>query len=159
MHIHSYPMTTEAQAKQQAGEITAMCACFHLRQASRVVTQLYDETLRPTGILGTQLPLLVALRLHGELTVHGLAKALVMDRTTLTRNLKPIEREGLIRIGTGEDRRERIVHLTAKGRRRLDRAVPLWKKAQSQVVRAVGRDGFERLLSDLGELVEETRQE
>ncbi len=78
-----------------------------------------------------------------------------MDRTTLTRNLKPIQREGLIRIGTGEDRRERIVHLTAKGRRRLDRAVPLWKKAQSRVVRAVGRDGFERLLSDLGELVEE----
>ncbi len=101
-------MTTEAQAKQQAKEITAMCACFHLRQASRVVTQLYDETLRPTGILGTQLPLLVALRLHGELTVHGLAKALVMDRTTLTRNLKPLQREGLAKPSLWERLKRRF---------------------------------------------------
>ncbi len=149
-------MTIEERAQQQAWEIAGTCACFNLRKASRVVTRLYDEALQPVGILGTQLPLLVGLRALGPATVQALAEMLVIDRTTLSRSLGPLERDGLVRVEPGEDRRERLLALTTKGRRRLERAVPLWKKAQRRIVRALGQDRYARLLKDLGQLVRST---
>ena len=85
------------------------CACFNLRKAARAVTQLYDDALRPAGILATQLPLLIATGRLERVTISQLAEAMVMDRTTLTRNLRPLERDGLVRTKPGKDRRVREI--------------------------------------------------
>ncbi|MFQ5520815.1 MAG: MarR family winged helix-turn-helix transcriptional regulator [Candidatus Methylomirabilia bacterium] len=139
-------------------QIGAVCACANLRRAARAVTQLYDEALRPTGLRVTQLTLLVAARRLEPVTVTRLAEATVMDRTTLTRDLKPLEREGFIRIEPGGDRRVREVTLTDQGRKALARALPLWEKAQSRVATGLGQARLRRLLSDLSATVALTWQ-
>jgi DNA-binding MarR family transcriptional regulator len=125
------------------------CACFNLRKASRAVTQLFDEKLEPSGLLVTQLTILVAISILGSVAISDLAEGLVMDRTTLTRNLKPPEREGLIQINPGEDRRVRVVTLTDKGRYVLAQALPLWQQAQAHIVESLGQERFNLLLSSL----------
>lgn len=134
-------------------ETGQVCACGNLRKAARAVTQLYDEALRPSGLRATQLALLVAIRVGGPVTVKHLAEATVADRTTLTRNLRPLEKEGLIRIEPGEDRRERIVTLTSRGQKAIADAIPLWEKAQARVTKRFGHERFRRLLSDLSTIV------
>ncbi len=111
---------------------------------------MYEEALQPTGLRATQFSLLVATRLLGVATINRLAKALVMDRTTLTRNLKPLENQGLIRTTSGsEDRREREVTLTLAGQDTLAKALPLWKQVQKQVTKGLGQNRVDRLLNDL----------
>ncbi len=140
----------EREEAQQAG---AVCACFNLRKAARAVTQLYDETLRGTGLRATQHSLLMVLMGRGDMSVTDLAKIVVMDRTTLTRNLRLLEKQGLIRIRPGEDRRVREVCLTRKGRDALERVFPLWEKAQTEMTEGLGQDRLGRLLSDLSAAV------
>ncbi|MCC5667054.1 MarR family winged helix-turn-helix transcriptional regulator [Nostoc sp. CHAB 5784] len=143
----------EKQANQldlaQLITIEDTCACFNLRKASRAVTQLFDEKLEPSGLLVTQLTILVAISILGSVTISDLAEGLVMDRTTLTRNLKPPEREGLIQINPGDDRRVRVVTLTDKGRSVLAQALPLWQQAQTHIVESLGQERFNLLLSSL----------
>ena len=137
---------TESAAIREVGR---RCACFNLRRVTRAVTQVYDEYLRPTGLRVTQFTVLVALRNLHQSTVNQLADKLVVDRTTLTRNLRPLEDAGLVRTRQGEDRRVREIFLTNAGEAKLQEALPLWRDAQSQMRRALGRDRLERLLSDL----------
>ena len=85
------------------------CLCFALRKSARAITQQYDTMLRPLGLKATQFSLLVGIRLFGLVTVNRLAEAMVMDRTTLTRNLQPLETQGLIQTIPGADRREREI--------------------------------------------------
>lgn len=126
------------------------CVCFNLRKSARAVTQRYEEALKPTGLRATQFSLLVATRLMGSITVSSLAKALVMDRTTLTRNLKPLEKQGLLRISLGrDDRREREITLTGSGQAILAKALPLWQGVQGEVKKELGQARFNRLLHDL----------
>jgi DNA-binding MarR family transcriptional regulator len=125
------------------------CACFNLRRATRAVTQLYDEFLRPSGLRGTQFSLLTVIRLTGTASITDLAHAAVMDRTTLTRNLRPLVEEGLIRIREGDDARVRKVTLTAAGRARLAAAQPYWEEAQTHITKTLGRARLDRLLTDL----------
>ena len=126
------------------------CICFNIRKSARAITQLYEEALRPTGLRATQFTLLVATRVMGTATISGLAKGLVMDRTTLTRNMKPLEKQGFIRIMPGkEDRREREVTLTLAGQEILSEALPLWKSVQQSVVKLLGQNRATRLLKDL----------
>jgi DNA-binding MarR family transcriptional regulator len=134
-----------------------VCACSNLRKATRAITQLYDEALRPAGLRATQLSLLTACGNLEPVTVGYLAHAVVMDRTTLARDLKPLEREGLIKIATGQDQRERRITLTARGHRALARAFPLWEKAQADVVQGIGSERLQRLLSDLSAMVTAVR--
>lgn len=134
------------------------CACLNLRKASRAVTQLYDKALRASGLRATQLGLLMVTGVQRPLTVKLLSKMTVTDRTTLTRNLKPLEKQGLIRIVPGEDRRERMVTLTDRGQRALANALPLWEKAQTRVFTLLGRKRLRRLLSDLSAMVAVTQQ-
>ena len=138
-------------------EMGQVCACFNLRKAARAVTQLYDEALRSTGLRATQLALLLATRVRGPVTVKDLAKTIVTDRTTLTRNLRPLEKQGLIRIELGEDRRERIVTLTGRGQKAIADAIPLWEEAQARVAKRFGQERFRRLLSDLSAMVAVTQ--
>ncbi len=129
------------------------CACFNLRKATRAVTQLYDEMLRPTGLRATQFSLLVAAEMLGPITVTRLAEMGVIDRTTLTRNFKPLEKRGLIEVVLGKDRRTHMVSLTGRGKEALAKALPLWKKAQARVVKELGRQRWNSLQANLLEVV------
>src|SRR5713226_7185668 len=100
------PMRKQARVNlATCREMAASCACANLRKATRATTQLYDAMLRPSGLRATQFTLLVATRLIHTAPVTRLAKELGMDRTTLTRNLRLLERQGLIRVRPGRDRR------------------------------------------------------
>jgi DNA-binding MarR family transcriptional regulator len=108
-----------------------VCNCLALREATRHVTQFYDRFLASSGLRTTQFSILIRLRLAGSMTINALAKSLVMDRTTLGRNILPLEREGLIEIVPGSvDRRSKVVHLTEAGVARLRVARAGWTQAQ-----------------------------
>ena len=113
---------------------TMFCTCANLRKASRAVTQFYEAILRPTGLRVTQFTLLSAISVLGQPTITDLADALVMDRTTLTRNLKPLEKQGLVESASGQDKRTRLVRLTVPGQQLLADALPLWQEAQTKMV-------------------------
>ena len=109
------------------------CNCLAIRQAARHVTQFYDELLAPSGLRATQYAILGRLRRSGPMTINALAAALVMDRTTLGRNILPLERDGLIEIGAAaDDRRRREVRLSAAGAARLAAAREGWAAAQAR---------------------------
>jgi len=111
------------------------CNCTALRKASRRISHLYDSALEPCGLRTTQRSILIQIARSGAPSLGELAEALVMDRGALTHNLKPLERDGLLEINVDpQDRRNRQVELTAKGRRKLEESARLWKGAQ---------DGFE----------------
>jgi DNA-binding MarR family transcriptional regulator len=117
------------------------CNCLALRQAARHVTQFYDGYLASARLRTTQFSILIKLKLLGPLTINALAAHLVMDRTTLGRNIRPLEREGLIVVKTGlDDRRSKELHLTAAGAARLRMAIKAWAEAQKQFEAAFGRD-------------------
>ncbi len=140
---------TKAPIANKCADTGRACACFSLRKATRMVTQLYDEALKPAGIRATQFMVLAATSSTGPISVNRLADRIVMDRTTLTRNLKPLERDGLIVVRPGDDLRVREVSLTAKGRKTLDRAYPLWERVQERLRRQLGDSLVNQLLVDL----------
>ncbi|NIR52414.1 winged helix-turn-helix transcriptional regulator [candidate division KSB1 bacterium] len=133
------------------------CACFNLRKASRAVTQVYDRLLQRTGLRVTQFTILVSISRTGSVTISNLAKQLVMDRTTLTRNLRPLEREGFLKISPGKDLRTRYVTLLKKGKDVLTEAIPLWERAQRNFEAGLGKQRFHSLVSNLSETVEITQ--
>jgi DNA-binding MarR family transcriptional regulator len=115
------------------------CNCLALRQAARHVTQLYDQHLASTGIRTTQFSVLSRLRREGPMSINALAADLVMDRTTLGRNIQPLERDGLVAVAPGsKDRRRKELQLTDEGIRKLDAAAAGWAKAQSEFEQAFG---------------------
>ena len=116
------------------------CTCAVLRRTARRVTQAYDRALRPAGIKLTQYSVLANVLHDGGLSITELAERLAMDRTTLTRNLRPMERAGWIEIGAGPDRRRRAVRITAAGRGIFKTAFPLWQAAERGFRRGLGRD-------------------
>ncbi len=139
----------EAIAGADMADMAAACPCLNVRKAARAVTQLYDGVLQPSGLRATQFGLLGAIALAGEPTLTRLAEELVMDQTTLTRNLKPLERRGLIAIEAGADRRTRVVMVTTAGRQALTAALPLWQEARAQVIAQLGDEHLRTLLTEL----------
>ena len=133
----------------QCDVMLTTCACLNLRKASRAVTQVFDGTLKPSGLRSTQLPVLVTLALAGSTTITYLAEELVMDRTSLARLLRPLQSAGLIEIVPGEDRRTRQVSLTIRGQETLEQAMPLWERAQAYVVDRLGRRRWRDLRENL----------
>jgi DNA-binding MarR family transcriptional regulator len=117
------------------------CNCLAIRQASRHVTQFYDQLLAPSGLRTTQYAILSRLQRSGPVPINALAAALVMDRTTLGRNILPLERDGLIEIGASPaDRRRREVRLTPDGAARLRAARRGWAVAQRRFDEVFGAD-------------------
>jgi DNA-binding MarR family transcriptional regulator len=109
------------------------CNCFAVRSAARHVSQFYDQFLAPIGLRTTQFSILAKLKRLEPLTINALAKDMVMDRTTLGRNVLPLERDGLIRIEPiASDRRAKELHLTNAGEKRLQAALKAWSQAQAQ---------------------------
>ncbi|HOI96529.1 MAG TPA: MarR family winged helix-turn-helix transcriptional regulator [Syntrophobacter fumaroxidans] len=141
------PSATDTPDHARCLEIGRTCACYSLRKAARAVTRLYDDFLRPSGLRVTQFSVLMTAKIRDPVTLTRLAHLTVMDRTTLTRNLKVLEKKKLIKTEPGEDRRERRVHLTDLGEEKLVEAIPLWEKAQSRITSGLGEermDGFQR---------------
>jgi DNA-binding MarR family transcriptional regulator len=115
------------------------CNCLAVRQAARHVTQFYDQHLALTGLRTTQFSILAKLRRLGPMTINALAADLVMDRTTLGRNIQPLERDGLIVIKPGAtDRRAKELNLTASGVERVKAGIKLWAAAQAGFEAAFG---------------------
>jgi DNA-binding MarR family transcriptional regulator len=115
------------------------CNCLAIRQAARHVTQFYDHFLAPVGLRTTQFSILARLRRLGPMTINELAREMVMDRTTLGRNILPLERDGLIAVEQGsEDRRRKELRLTDAGAARLRAAIKKWALAQTRFEESFG---------------------
>jgi DNA-binding MarR family transcriptional regulator len=138
--------------------VVTMCINANLRKMSRIITQLYDEMLQPSGLLGTQFRLLGAVASRSPIALAPLAEELTLDPTTLARNLKPLERDGMVEISIGEDRRTRMVKITEKGQEALGKALPLWEEAQAWVISQLGEDRLRGMLADWNELVSLVRR-
>lgn len=123
----------------------------------RVVSQVYDSALRPTGLRATQFTLLAVLAQHGDMPLTRLAELLVMDRTTLSRNLKPLLSSGWLQTGADKDQRVRMVSITAAGRDIVALATPLWRGAQVDVSRGLGSVRLARLIKELNSMIETIR--
>ncbi len=134
-------------------EAATACACNNFRKASRAVTQLFDQTLEPSGLRSTQLVILLEIAVAGTSTVPQLARRLVMDRSTLQRNLQPLVRRGLMKMDSNEGRRSRGLTLTPRGRTAIRHAVPLWNRAQSGFVRQIGQKRWRSLRENLSAAV------
>jgi len=139
-------------AKPALQEIAQNCLCLQVRQTARLVTQLYDECLKPSGLRSTQFNLLVAIALAQTVPLTQLAEILVLDRTTLARNLKPLENQGLVEVSSGEDKRVRLISLTDRGYQLLEQALPHWKRAQEEVKDRLGQSHWNALRADLHNL-------
>jgi DNA-binding MarR family transcriptional regulator len=151
MHVHE--LQTKDVDVVRLREVARACACANLRRAARAVTQVFDEALAPSGLRATQFTLLVTNCLVGESTINELAEKMAMDRTTLSRNLKPLVRSGLLEVRPGEDGRMRLVRVTPAGERSLEEAYPLWQQAQRETVGALGEERYDALLGDVAQAV------
>ena len=125
------------------------CVCFNLRWVARAVTQFFDAELRRHGLRPTQTPILSALAAKSGWSMDELSDWLGMERTTLVRNLRPLQRDGLVQLsGTGRGGKV-SVSLTAKGKKELAEALPAWRAAQQAVVKTLGEERWSSILTDL----------
>jgi DNA-binding MarR family transcriptional regulator len=143
-----------AVARTDLEEVAVGCAVRATRATSRALTRRYDEALRPSGLRATQFPLLVAVALHGSATVGQLAETMAMDRTTLTRELRPLEARRLVVRRPGEDRRTRRLEITDDGRQAIARTLPLWREVQAAVMEELGAQRWSATTRALEELAD-----
>jgi DNA-binding MarR family transcriptional regulator len=139
------PVIEPAKPRRSAAPAPgAACTCGSLRKASRRISQFYDTALAPAGIKSTQFSILSEVEhgsIAGPVTMCELASAMVMDRSTLGHNLRPLERDELVVLRQARhDRRKRYVELTSKGRSLLPRAWRLWRRAETRFERVFGKD-------------------
>ena len=142
--------------QQLNSDVAGACACHKMRAAARKITRRYNDALKPAGIKATQFTILATVGLNEGATLTGLSTKLGMDRTTLSRNLGPLERQALIETYDDGVGRARSARLTAKGVTAMETALPLWRKAQRSLRRSLGDDVWERIqaeLTEVGQLV------
>lgn len=110
------------------------CLCLHTQRAARALARLFDEALKPAGLTNGQFSLLMSLNRPVPPSIGSVASLLAMDRTTLTANIKPLERRGLLKVSVDpNDRRGRLLTLTNSGRTVLAGAVPVWQQTHAEV--------------------------
>ncbi|REG50952.1 DNA-binding MarR family transcriptional regulator [Paraburkholderia sp. BL6669N2] len=136
-------------SKAVLDDINGRCNCLAARQASRYLTAAYDQALSLANLRATQFSILHKLTWDGPVTIGELAAAMAMDRTTLSSNLKPLERDGLIAMVPGRDRRVKKVMVTAAGVSQYDMAFPLWLAVQKEFEDQFGRKRAETLRDSL----------
>lgn len=136
-------------AKSSYENINSQCCCFNIRKIMRAVTQFFDRHLEQAGIRATQFTLLIELSATKAKTLTEIAEGLVMDRTTLTRNLKPLEKLGLITTIQPVDKRSKAYILTDKGKELVNRCIPLWQTAQDGIVNSLGSERYRNLVKEL----------
>jgi DNA-binding MarR family transcriptional regulator len=142
---------TSTTEYERIARLSSTCICNNLRRAARLVTNYYDKLLEPAGLRVSQATVLVVLYLSGEQTINQLAEQLELDRTTLTRNLKPLAQQGLLTITPGSDQRTRVVTLSPKGEAALLKVLPLWEQTQSYMVEGIGEANASLLLKQLSQ--------
>lgn len=129
------------------------CLCLHTQRAARALARRFDEAMRPIGLTSGQFSLLISLNRPEPPTLGSVARLLAMDRTTLTANLKPLERRGLLVVAPDEiDKRARRLRLTEAGRALLRQAVPIWDRTHVEVEAALATVDPDRLRAGLAEL-------
>src|SRR6266436_2816192 len=121
------------------------CACAQVRRLARKLSSPYDHLLSPEDLTITQYSLLANIERGGQPSHAALAEKVGMDRTTLTRNLRPLTRAKWVAATIGEDRRQHLLQLTGAGRRKLVRSLPLWEEAQRQFLSQIGTDSLQEL--------------
>src|SRR3954452_14105451 len=152
MCFRSAAMSTESLSTVQSG--LSECNCLAIRQAARHVTQFYDQLFAPVGLRATQFAILSRLRRQGPMTINALAGLLVMDRTTLGRNILPLQRDGLIEIvASATDRRRRELRLTESGLARHAAALERWSQAQRRFETIFGSERAASLRALLRDVV------
>jgi DNA-binding MarR family transcriptional regulator len=125
------------------------CLCYNMRRASRVMTQFFTASLPGEALLPTQTPILTALEEHPGAGMAELSEWIGMDRTTLLRNLGPLEREGLV-AAEGKGKGSRVaLFLTPKGRKALRDLLPRWRRTQEKALKVLGEKRWQEILSDL----------
>ncbi len=125
------------------GPAPTPCLCESLRRATRMVTRMYDDALRPVKLRITQVSVLAHLRRNGDVRVRDLAARLQIEETTLTRNIRLLEQEGLVATRAGEDRREKHLSLTRAGQDVLAKAVPLWRGVQEDLRQRISTETWD----------------
>lgn len=128
------------------------CVGFNTRRATRLITQYYDKALAPSGLRSTQYSLLNALSMLGEASMQDMSIIMAMDRTTLTRNLSPLVKKGLVKVSVGSDRRSRPITVTPKGKSALEKALPYWQEAQSHIIDTVGIEQWDAMMRGLHQI-------
>src|SRR3954468_3209459 len=142
VHIHSMTEERDMSAKEN-------CVCFNLRRVTRMVTQFYDAEMRRHGMRPTQGSILASLMSKESWNMAELSDWLGMERTTLVRNLRPLQRDGLVQINGGGRGKLVELSITAKGRKQIEKLAPAWKSAQSAAVKTLGEKRWSSILSDL----------
>lgn len=153
-NISANRKTERDDERAQFAATLTQCACFNFRKASRLVTKLYDEALAPAGIRSTQFVVLVTCFTLPDININRLADELVMDRSTLTRNLRPLVEQGWLDVTPGADRRTRIVRITAAGKKAMLSAVPHYVRVQTSFVTTVGEKRWQTVLKQLNATVD-----
>jgi DNA-binding MarR family transcriptional regulator len=139
-------------------EVKSSCSASRFRKAARRITQIYDQLLEPFGLTVTQYGLLGQLKYHDGISVGALAEKMVMDPTTLTRNLRPLERQGYVTLTPDEnDRRTRKLNLTESGLETFNVARPGWEAAQERIASVLGPDDSDLLASKIDQMIEDLR--
>jgi len=132
------------------GRVRDTCLCLHLQQAARAVARRFDAAFRPLGLTNGQFSLLMSLNRPEAAGISDISTLLAMDRTTLTANLKPLERRGLVTVAVDDaDRRSRRVTLTSAGRALLVAALPVWEHEHSAIESVLSGIAADRLRADL----------
>jgi DNA-binding MarR family transcriptional regulator len=132
-------------------EVRDTCLCLHLQRAARAVARRFDAALRPLGLTSGQFSLLMSLNRPQPASIGDVSALLAMDRTTMTANLKPLERRGLVRVTADDaDKRTRRLTLTPAGRALLGAAVPVWRRTHAEIARLLTGSNPDRLRADLG---------
>ncbi|MEH6814879.1 MAG: MarR family winged helix-turn-helix transcriptional regulator [Motiliproteus sp.] len=127
------------------------CQCSKLRAASRTITRIYDDALRPLGLKANQYTILIGTSLMGPVSITDLANELSMERTTLTRNLLPLEKDGFIQMQAGHGRVRNIL-ITKAGRAKIDAGKPAWQTAQTLVLEQLGKENVSHLSTALASI-------
>jgi DNA-binding MarR family transcriptional regulator len=127
----------------------AACVFRHVARTSRAVTSVYDATFAPLELTAGQFDLMMTLHQAGPQTVGNLAKLAAMDASTVPRAIKPLVDRDMVAVRQGEDRRQRIITLTAAGRKRVLRAAAAWEKAQRAVVKEFGEANWQSMMREL----------
>lgn len=135
------------------------CACFNVRRISRVITQFFDTEVRRHGIRPTQTPILGALQAKSGWGMAELSEWLAMERTTLLRNLRPLQRDGLVRAKGGGRGGHVELEITAKGRKALANTLPAWRSAQDRVVAILGTERWSAIIGDLEDVARKLKGE
>jgi DNA-binding MarR family transcriptional regulator len=147
LYLHPFMRRQRKNGTSGDAPVQLPCACASLRRAARVVTQFYDDALRPSGLRATQFTLLQALHLAPGISQKDLARLLGIDSTTLTRTLALLRRRSWLRAEAGTDRREFRLVLTPAGQREYRRVIPYWRSAQTRLRQALGAANWKQVMN------------